>query len=248
MRALDAALSTVRAKAVPDEAAARSPFGARSATGWLGVEGQVYPSSISIASLDELPPMREGLGGCVPNNGRRLTATSPAAVSPAAAGVEPVRLRTAPGRAGGDAALDLGGNGSIPIAALVHLTMGGANPGGESHGPLPLNVQVRHFDPEKNRPGLPEDVGALVEHFDASSVTLTLVNANPLRERTVTVQMGAYGEHTATEVTVGGDTTAVDAPWFNVKLAPGSGETLTIGVRRYANLPTAAFPWDRGSR
>ena len=123
--------------------------------------------------------------------------------------------------------------------------MGGSDPGGESHGPLPLNVQVRHFDPVNRRPGLPEDVGALVEHFDAGSVTLTLVNANPLHERTVTVQMGAYGEHTATEVTVGGRTTVVDGPWFNVRLAPGSGETLRIGVRRYANMPTAAFPWDR---
>jgi hypothetical protein len=134
------------------------------------------------------------------------------------------------------------------VAALVQLTMGGANPGGESHGPLPLNVQVRHFDPERRRPGLPEDVGALVEHFDASGVTLTLVNANPLYDRTVSVQMGAYGEHTATEVTVGERTTVVDGPWFNVRLMPGSGETLRIGVRRYANLPTAAFPWDRSAR
>jgi hypothetical protein len=131
------------------------------------------------------------------------------------------------------------------MAALVHLTMGGADPGGESHGPLPLNVQVRHFDPENRRPGLPEDVGALVAHFDAGSVTLTLVNSNPLQGRTVAVQMGAYGEHTATEVTVGGQTTAVDGPSFTVRLAPGSGETLRIGVRRYANMPTAAFPWDR---
>ena len=122
--------------------------------------------------------------------------------------------------------------------------MGGPDPGGESHGPLPLNVQVRHFDPENKRPGLPKDVGALVEHFDTDSVTLTLVNANPLRERTVTVQMGAYGEHTATSVTIDGRTTVVNGPWFNVRLGPGSGETLAIGVRRYANMPTAAFPWD----
>ena len=153
------------------------------------------------------------------------------------------------GRGGGDNGPgNIGGNGSIPVAALVHLTMGGPDPGGESHGPLPLNVQVRHFDPENQRPGLPEDVGALVEHFDANSVTLTLVNANQLHERTVTVQMGAYGEHTATDVTVGGRTTVVNGPWFNVRLAPGSGETLTIGVRRYANMPTAAFPWDGSAR
>ncbi len=192
--------------------------------------------------------MRQGLGGCVPNNGRPLTTTSPAEVSPAAAAGQRGQERAAQPPGGGYDPGGLGGNGSIPVAALVQLTMGGANPGGESHGPLPLNVQVRHFDPERRRPGLPEDVGALVEHFDASGVTLTLVNANPLYDRTVSVQMGAYGEHTATEVTVGERTTVVDGPWFNVRLMPGSGETLRIGVRRYANLPTAAFPWDRSAR
>ncbi|HSM04527.1 MAG TPA: hypothetical protein VK858_07885 [Longimicrobiales bacterium] len=253
MRALEAALAELRAKAVPSggdgPTAARAP--ARSSGGWLGVDDQAYPSSISMASLDELPPMREGLGGCVPENGRRLTATSPAAVSVAAAatGAGPRGPASpAPTGGGGGGTDDVGGNGSIPIAALVQLTMGGPNPGGESHGPLPLNVQVRHFDPQNRRPGLPEDVGALVEHFDASSVTLTLVNANPLRERTVTVQMGAYGEHAATEVRVGDRTIAVDGPWFDVRLLPGSGATLTIGVRRYANMPTAAFPWDRAAR
>jgi len=262
MRALQAALAELRAKAVPSRpggAAGRGNAGFGSSTGWLGVTGQPYPSTISMASLDELPPMRPGLGGCVPNGAKPLTTTSLAAVSAAAAagrrgGTTPAGGRrggagAGAGRGGGETGpVDIGGNGAIPIAALVHLTMGGPDPGGESHGPLPLNVQVRHFDPEHRRPGLPADVGALVEHFDAGGVTLTLVNANPLHERTVTVQMGAYGEHTATDVTVGGQTTVVNAPWFNVRLAPGSGETLRIGVRRYANLPTAALPWGNSAR
>jgi hypothetical protein len=253
LRALESALAELRAKAVPAGADAGPPSippssRAPTSAGWLGVDGQAYPSAISIASLDRLPPMRQGLGGCVPNNGRPLTTTSPAEVSPAAAAGQRGQERAAQPPGGGYDPGGLGGNGSIPVAALVQLTMGGANPGGESHGPLPLNVQVRHFDPERRRPGLPEDVGALVEHFDASGVTLTLVNANPLYDRTVSVQMGAYGEHTATEVTVGERTTVVDGPWFNVRLMPGSGETLRIGVRRYANLPTAAFPWDRSAR
>lgn len=246
MSALEAALAEMRANAVPPGDAGAAPrgggnAGAAAASGWLGVEGQAYPSSVSIASLDRLPPMRQGLGGCVPNTGRRLTTTSPAQVSAAAAG-EGGAVRRGGGASG---AAGIGGDGSIPIAPLVQLTMGGPDPGGESHGPLPLNVQVRHFDPEGRRPGLPDDVGALVEHFDAGSVTLTLVNANPLRARSVAVQMGAYGEHTATEVTVDGRSTVVDGPWFNVRLAPGSGQTLRIGVRRYDNMPTAAFPWDR---
>jgi hypothetical protein len=57
--------------------------------------------------------------------------------------------------------------------------------------------------------------------------------------------MGAHGEHQATSVTSGGRRTTVNGPWFNVRLAPGAGQTLTIGVRRYANQPTLAFPWAR---
>jgi len=128
---------------------------------------------------------------------------------------------------------------------LINLTMGGPDPGGSTHGPLPLTVQVRHFDPERRRAGLPEDVGALVEGFNADTVKLTLVNTNAFRERSVTVQMGAYAEHTATTVTIGEKATPVNASAFTVKLAPGAGDTLTIGVRRYANAPTLAFPWDR---
>jgi hypothetical protein len=30
-----------------------------------------------------------------------------------------------------------------------------------------------------------------------------------------------------------------------VRLAPGAGESLTVAMKRYANAPTAAFPWDR---
>jgi hypothetical protein len=254
LRALQAALAELRENAVPsgggDSAVSSAgAFGVGSATGWLGISGQAYPSSISIASLEQLPPMRPGIGGCVSKNARPLTTTDPAAVSAAAAAARSGRAVPAGLRGGGaTSSAGLGGDGSLPVAALVHLTMGGPNPGGESHGPLPLHVQVRHFDPENQRPGLPEDVGALVEHFDAESVTLTLVNANPLHQRTVTVQMGAYGEHTATDVTVRGQVTFVNSPWFNVRLAPGSGETLTIGVRRYTNMPTAAFPWDGPTR
>ncbi|MDB5456355.1 MAG: hypothetical protein JWP92_1940, partial [Caulobacter sp.] len=120
-----------------------------------------------------------------------------------------------------------------------------ADPGGSGHGPLALHAQVRHFDPAARRAGLPPDVAALVSKITPDSVTLTLVNTSPLQARTVTVQMGAYGEHQATTVTRGGKTMAVNAPDFDVRLAPGAGETLTIGVKRYAHQPTLAFPWDR---
>ena len=141
----------------------------------------------------------------------------------------------------------MSGTGANPVAvtALINLTMGGNDPGGSSHGPLPLHTQVRHFDPELRRAGLPPDVGALVQRIEPDSVTLTLVNVSPFHARSVIVQTGAYAEHEATNVSVNGKSTKVDAPFFQVQLAPGAGTTVTIGMRRYAHQPTLAFPWDR---
>ena len=139
------------------------------------------------------------------------------------------------------------GSGVNPVAteALINLTLGANDPNGSGHGPLPLHAQVRHFDPERRRAGLAQDVAALVEKITAESVVLTLVNTNPFHSRTAIVQAGGYGEHQATAVAVGDRTVSVEAPYFTVRLAPGAGDTLTISLRRYANQPTLAFPWDR---
>lgn len=134
----------------------------------------------------------------------------------------------------------------VATAALINLTLGGNDPNGSGHGPLPLHTQVRHFDPDRRRAGLPEDVAALVERVRPEGITLTLVNTSPFHSRTVVVQMGGYAEHQAVSVTSGDRTVPVDASYFTVRLAPGAGETLTVAMRRYANQPTLAFPWDRG--
>ena len=140
------------------------------------------------------------------------------------------------------------GAGVNPVAtqALINLTLGANDPNGSGHGPLPLHAQVRHFDPDRHRAGLAEDVAALVEKITPEGVTLTLVNTHPFEYRNAIVQGGGYGEHQVASVVVGGQSVAVDAPYFSVRLAPGAGETLTIQLRRYANQPTLAFPWDRG--
>lgn len=140
------------------------------------------------------------------------------------------------------------GAGMNPVAteALINLTLGANDPNGSGHGPLPLHAQIRHFDPEKRRAGLAEDVAALVEKITPEGVTLTLVNTHPLFPRTATIQAGGYGEHQVTSVVVGGRTVTVNAPHFTVRLAPGSGDTLTINLTRYAHQPTLAFPWHRG--
>ena len=138
------------------------------------------------------------------------------------------------------------GKNPVSTTALVNLTMGGNDPNGSGHGPLPLHTQVRYFDPVRRRAGLPGDVAALVERIRPEAVTLTLVNTSPFEQRTVMVQMGAYAEHHAISVGVGDRTRPIDAPYFTVRLAPGTGDTLTINLRRYVHQPTLAFPWDRG--
>jgi hypothetical protein len=111
-----------------------------------------------------------------------------------------------------------------------------------------LHARVRYFDPEKRRSGLPEDVAALVEGFTADTVTVSLVNVNNVEARTVAVQAGAYGEHQFTGATIGGKSLKIEGPVFHVKLAPGAGDRIVFQVKRYANEPTLAQPWDRGWR
>jgi hypothetical protein len=97
-----------------------------------------------------------------------------------------------------------------------------------------LHARVRYFDPQRRRAGLPPDVAALVEKFDATSTTLMLVNTNQVEPRTVRIQAGAYAEHQILEA----NSVPVNASDLNVLLAPGAGGRITLHVRRYANPPT----------
>jgi len=125
---------------------------------------------------------------------------------------------------------------------LVQLMNGANEPGGS--GSL-LHARLRYFDPERRRAGLPEDVAALVHSLEDRAVDVTLVNLSQTQERSVTVQTGAYGEHTADEVTAAGQTWKPGASHFTVRLANGAGARLRIAMRRYVNQPSLAFPWDR---
>ena len=138
--------------------------------------------------------------------------------------------------------------------ALVQLMLGGVPVGRAGY---PLHCRLRYFDPARRRAGLPEQVGALVERMTEDEVTLRLVNLDPVSARTVVVQGGAYAEHQITTVRMGGSdgaagprpataataVTAVDHSHFAVRLAPGAGARLAVGMKRYANQPTLAFPW-----
>ena len=131
----------------------------------------------------------------------------------------------------------------VHTEALLQLTCGG--PQIVYHGGL-LHVRVRYYDALARRPGLPEDVAALVSALDADSTTVELVNASPLHTREVILQAGAFGEHRFTTVTVTQDdapqTATVAAGHVKVTLPPGRSTVLHLGTDRYVNTPSYRQP------
>ncbi|MGH9361302.1 MAG: hypothetical protein ACRD2T_05245, partial [Thermoanaerobaculia bacterium] len=126
------------------------------------------------------------------------------------------------------------------VGSLIQLALGGLDPG--NRGTV-LHARLRYFDPERRRAGLPEDVAALVEGFGAEEATVTLVNIHQTQPRTVVVQGGTYGEHRFTGARWGERSLALDAARLTVRLAPGAGGKLVLGMKRYANPPRLTFPW-----
>ena len=124
--------------------------------------------------------------------------------------------------------------------ALNRLMLGGIPTGRVGYA---LHARVRYFDPERRRPGIPEDVAALVDRMSATEVSLTLVNLNQVEVRTVVVQGGGYGEHRIVEAEADGAVVKVGSRSATVRLAPGAGGRITLRMERYANQPTLAMPW-----
>lgn len=126
--------------------------------------------------------------------------------------------------------------------SLLQLAAGGIHPKRQAS---PVHSRLWYFDPAARRPGLPDDVAALVDKLSAEEVAVTLVNVNQLQPREVIVQTGAYAEHRATAVSVEGHAAEVNARAFTVRLAPGAGGRLVIRTARYAQPPTLLWPWQR---
>jgi hypothetical protein len=113
------------------------------------------------------------------------------------------------------------------------------------HGGL-IHGRVRCFDPSARRPGLPPGVAALVERIAADSITLSLVNTDPLDRREVLVQSGVFGEHQFTQARCEGvesPAVTVNGRHFLVRLCPLGQVRLKIGMKRFINRPSYRFPW-----
>jgi len=118
-----------------------------------------------------------------------------------------------------------------------------------------LQARVRYFDLERERPGLPEDVAALVEKVEADRTVLQLVNLSGFHTRRLVVQAGAFSEHQFTDAkfsesskditgreVVREQMVSIQKSSFAVEMAPSTGIKLEMGTRRLANRPTYAFP------
>ena len=137
---------------------------------------------------------------------------------------------------------DMNGFNPAQTDVLTQIMLGGLP---TNHDGYPLHCRVRYFDPESGRPGLPENVAALVHTFTAEEVVLSLVNMDQVKSATVLVQSGAYGEHQISKVEIDGRDTYINNSAFSVLLEPGCGSKLVVKAKRYVNQPTFDFPFRR---
>jgi hypothetical protein len=114
------------------------------------------------------------------------------------------------------------------------------------HGGL-LPATVRYYDSDLVRPGLPQDVGALVDMLTSDGVGIQLVNMSRTETRKLIVQAGAFGQHQFTELRYGEKIVPVDSKYFEIQLPPSTTIRVEVGLKRFVNDPSYAFPWHSGS-
>ena len=135
-------------------------------------------------------------------------------------------------------------NNPVVLEGLVQLMLGAPNH--IYHGGL-LHTSVRYFDPMNKRPGIPQDVAALVERITPESVSLKLVNLHPTESRKVIIQGGMFGEHKIKRVRQVIDYPfqfyTINKKYFEVELGPGATGQLELDMERFAYSPSYRFPW-----
>ncbi len=148
----------------------------------------------------------------------------------------------------------------VTTEALIQLTLGA--PQMLYNGGM-LIAPLRYFDAERKRPGLPEDVAALVEIVEQQRVVVHLVNLSLLEGRKLLIQAGTLGEHrfssveysvltsaypgevgdyAAPPVTQANKRHEIEESQFQVELPPGTEIRLEIGLARHVNEPNYSFP------
>ncbi|MEO9005296.1 MAG: hypothetical protein ABI288_11190 [Ginsengibacter sp.] len=151
---------------------------------------------------------------------------------------------------------DLYPNNPVVTKALVQTTMG--TPQTIYNGGL-LRATVRYFDADKRIPGLPVDVAALVESLKDDGAIVHLINLSLTDSHRVIIQAGAFGEHTFTSLSFQeqkgsgenqlkeNNKVDINQRYFVADLAPGTSLQMNIGMQRFVNKPSYAFPWQKAA-
>lgn len=121
---------------------------------------------------------------------------------------------------------------------LLQLTMGAPQP--VYYGGLVM-AQVRHFDADHGRPGLPPGVGALVENVDNTGIEITLVNGGG-KPRELVIQAGAYGEHEFRRIEHGDRAVRPGSNAIQISLPSGTRLEIDAALDRFVNDPTYDLP------
>ena len=127
----------------------------------------------------------------------------------------------------------------VVTEALIQLTLGA--PQMIYYGGL-LLCRVRYFDLVRQRPGLPDDVAALVERLEGQRTVVRLINLSPFHARDVIIQAGAFGEHrflAARYTTHTSDYPGVGDDWAPLELRTETEVVQIGGKHMHVHLPPA---------
>ena len=142
----------------------------------------------------------------------------------------------------------------VTTETLVQLTLGA--PQFVYNGGL-LFAPIRYFDQTRKRPGLPEDVSALVDRVEEDGIEVELVNLNAWEERSVLLQAGSFGESRFSVVEYGSrasgngaasvrESVPINGGLVEVRMQAGSRIRMNLGLERGAGgSPSYRLPWDR---
>ena len=131
------------------------------------------------------------------------------------------------------------------VESLIQLMLGGIH---VTRKASVLHCRLRYFDPVARRPGIPEDVAALVTELSDDGTTVTLVNLDQIHAKELLVQAGGYAEHQIVSAQIDDQSITVDGDQLSIRLAPGSGAAVRLEMERYAHQPTMQLPWHRTNR
>ncbi|MQG18437.1 MAG: hypothetical protein FI687_01490 [SAR202 cluster bacterium] len=134
----------------------------------------------------------------------------------------------------------------VTTEALVQLTLGA--PQIIYNGGF-LFSSIRYFDFDKKKPGLPEDISALVTNSQEKKISLTLVNLNETNIKNIIIQAGSMGEHSFGTIRYQisensqFQESVINNRYLKVSMKPETQIKIELDISRSVNDITYQFPW-----